>query len=189
MPDTSQQFFEQIYLRSADPWDFAASDYEQQRYSSVVRALGNGRYARAFEPGCSIGVLTEKLANHCDLVEAMEISPTAVARARERCSGLTNVRITQGSLPEAIPAGTFDLIAFCEIGYYFDSSSLTDIAGTLFNRLNQGGVFLAEHWLGVSKDHVLSGDRVHELLASVGGRPNGNGERFEGFRMDRWTRA
>jgi hypothetical protein len=35
--------------------------------------------------------------------EAMDISPTAVARAGLRCEGLPNVQILCGSLPEMIP--------------------------------------------------------------------------------------
>ena len=79
---TSAEFFETMYAEREDPWEFASSQYERDRYAAIVRALGNRRYRRAFEPGCSIGILTPQLAAFCDRVEAMDISPTAVARAR-----------------------------------------------------------------------------------------------------------
>lgn len=59
-------------------------------------ALVGRRFVRAFEAGCSIGVLTARLATICNRVEAVE-------RARERCREYPNVRVTRGALPEAIP--------------------------------------------------------------------------------------
>ena len=76
-----------------------------------------------FEPGCSIGVLTERLARICDQVEAMDISPTAVARTRDRCGLLQNVTVSHGALPVDLPTGYFDLIVLSEIGYYLSRRS------------------------------------------------------------------
>ena len=107
---SSEQFFEQKYAAEADPWAFATSDYERERYRTILRVLGDRRYKRAFEPGCSIGILTRDLADLCDRVEAIDISSSAVARAQERCFGLETVNIAQGKLPDAVPSGSFDLI-------------------------------------------------------------------------------
>ena len=60
---TSAEFFETMYAEREDPWEFASSQYERDRYAAIVRALGNRRYRRAFEPGCSIGILTPQLAS------------------------------------------------------------------------------------------------------------------------------
>jgi len=186
---TSQAFFEMKYEECEDPWSFAKSAYEQQRYEAILRAVGDRRYRRAFEPGCSIGVLSAKLAGICDSVEAMDISPTAVAQARERTKHLENVRTTCGALPTFIPQGTFDLIVFSEIGYYFTDEVLFAVALALANRICKSGVFLAAHWLGESPDHLLSGDRVHEILNQIPELVLRHGERHAGFRLDVWTRA
>ena len=77
---TSQEFFEAKYRENNDPWAFASNAYEQKRYSEILRALDHRRYRRGFEPGCSIGVLTARLASICEHVDAIDISPTAVRR-------------------------------------------------------------------------------------------------------------
>ena len=186
---TSRQFFEAKYAASGDPWQFATSSYERERYATILNALAGRRYARAFEPGCSIGVLTRQLAQICDSVEAIDISPTAVAAARQTCLDCANVKVTTGYLPDSIPQGVFDLIVFSEIGYYFDAARLHQVVAQLVDRLTAGGVFLAAHWLGDSDDHVLSGDQVHRLLGAMEGIEKTLAERHKGFRIERWTRT
>jgi protein-L-isoaspartate O-methyltransferase len=188
-PTTSQRFFEEKYLQNADPWSFASSAYEQGRYDAIVHALEYRRYERAFEPGCSVGVLTSRLAAMCDRVEAMDISPTAVEHARERCRDLGNVHITCGALPEQTPRGEFDLSVLSEIGYYFEEEQLVFVAERLIQQLAFSGVLLAVHWLGTSQDHVLSGDCVHEVLRTLSGLRLDYSERHSEFRLDRWMKA
>jgi len=121
----SQALFEAKYRHDGDLWDFATSTYEQTRYSAILSSLNGRRFRRAFEPGCSIGILTARLAAQCGRVEAIDISTTAASRAEERCRPLSNVNVRQGSLPGDIPGGAFDLILFIEIGYYFHPTVLT----------------------------------------------------------------
>jgi cyclopropane fatty-acyl-phospholipid synthase-like methyltransferase len=185
---TSQEFFDQKYRFADDPWNFATDSYEQQRYRAILRALGDRRFERAFEPGCSIGVLTEHLAARCGALVAMDISPTAAERARQRCEHLENVEIVCGSLPEDLPSATFDLIVFSEIGYYFDAANLAKLVEALTDRLDESGTLLSCHWLGVSKDHILSGDEVHEVLESAEALRHESGERRTDFRLDRWVK-
>ena len=186
---TSASFFEEKYQRSGDPWAFASSAYEQQRYQAIYDAVSFRHYSRAFEPGCSIGVLTEKLAAICDHIEAIDLSATAIAHARERTKHLSHVNTTCGGLPAFIPDGMYDLIVFSEIGYYFSEDGLFAVGQTLTGRLSSSGVFLAAHWLGESPDHLLPGDRVHEILAEVGHLALQHSERRPGFRLDLWQRS
>jgi protein-L-isoaspartate O-methyltransferase len=186
---TSREFFEQKYQQNPDPWDFGADAYEQGRYAAILQALGGRRYKRAFEPGCSVGVLTVGLAGLCDEVIAMDIAPTAVEQARLRCSALGNVSLRCGSLAEQLPDGRFDLIVLSEIGYYFEEKALLACTTRLAHLLSHGGILLAAHWLGASEDHILSGDRVHALLAQVrGGLQHRHAERHAGFRIDSWKK-
>jgi predicted TPR repeat methyltransferase len=185
---TTAAFFEGMYQQNADPWNFEGSMYEQERYASILESVDGRRYSRAFEPGCSIGVLTRKLASLCDQLEAIEISPTAASRARQRCKDLPQVHIECGSLPEAIPAGEFDLIVFSEIGYYFEEEELRDIVDRLAENLNPGGYFIAAHWLGTSSDHALSGDGVHRIIRDCDLLLLDDEERHAHFRLDRMVR-
>lgn len=186
---TSADFFDQKYRDNPDPWDFADSAYEQARYNAIIAALDNRLYERAFEPGCSVGELTIKLSKQCAHVDAMDISPTAVSRARERCRQLRHVTIHAGALPHHMPENQFDLIVFSEIGYYFDEARLQELGNMLVSRINTSGTLLAAHWLGTSKDHLLSGDRVHEILSGLEGLKLDHAERHAHFRLERWTRV
>jgi trans-aconitate methyltransferase len=186
---SSQSFFETMYRRDADPWAFASSKYEQSRYEAILQAIGQRQYQSAFEPGCSIGVLTERLAGICGHVQAMDISPSAVHRACIRCKDLPNVEITCGAIPQLLPSGPFDLVVFSEIGYYLEEYELQAVGSKLVERLLENGVFLAAHWLGNSTDHILSGDRVHEILGGTEQLFLEHSERHAQFRLDRWVRA
>ena len=184
---TSREFFDAKYQDDEDPWLFASSAYELGRYNRIVAALGDRRFRRAFEPGCSIGVLTERLAPRCGEVLSIDISPMACEAARRRCKDLRNVHIREGSLPADIPEGNFDLIVFSEIGYYLDREALAGVIGRLANKMEESGLFLAVHWLGTSSDHVLSGDEVHDVISRTLGYPASMSDRCAGFRMDSWV--
>jgi SAM-dependent methyltransferase len=186
---TSADFFEKKYQEHDDPWDFASSDYELLRYETIMAALDARSYERAFEPGCSIGELTWRLACRCGHVDALDISYRAVERARRRCREFSNITFRVGSLPHQIPKDEFDLVLFSEIGYYFDEAGLKALATELVCRIRVSGTLLAVHWLGASKDHLLSGDRTHEVLGSVEGLHLTHSERHVGFRLDRWIRV
>jgi len=181
--------FEDRYSRNPDPWDFAASAYERHRYRTVMEALPQFSYGRAFEPGCSVGELTAQLAEVCGHVTATDVAPSAVERARQRCAAFVNVEIYCADLALLMPAGRFDLIIFSELGYYFPMPMLGRITQALAHKLNPGGDFVAVHWLGQSEDHVLHGDEVHDLLQNTLPLKSLGGERHAGFRIDCWRQS
>ena len=180
--------FEQRYAAQPDPWKFETSSYEQGRYDAILRTLPRARYGRAFEPGCAEGALTTRLAARCDEVFATEVSATALRRARERCATQPNVQFAQSSIQDESPPGTFDLIVFSEIGYYFTQPHLAEIVSRLARALDSGGEIMAVHWLGHSEDHVLTGDQVHDTLWNELPFRHVAGHRYPGFRLDAWVR-
>lgn len=161
---SSREFFEQKYREATDPWSFATSAYEQRRYATIIEHIAAGRFTNVFEPGCSVGELTVQLAERCGQVTAIDIAETAVVIARRRCAALGNVDIEQGSLPDDLPPGPFDLIVFSEIGYYFDEDRVRGLARDMTHRISAGGWLIAVHWTGEACDHVLAGATVHEVL-------------------------
>lgn len=187
-PDSSSgSFFEEKYRQDPDPWKFRESQYEQQRYETIVAALHGRRFHRTFEPGCSIGVLTEKLAEISDHVEAIDFAASAIASARQRCSA-PGVTFRVMGLPERLPLYGFDLIVLSEIGYYFTLEHWTEMVHSMVDTAAPGTTFLAAHWLGVSPDHRLSGDQVHTTLHADQRLHLLDEERHPGFRLDRWER-
>ena len=83
-PRLGATFFDDLYARDADPWDFETSAYEAAKYEQTIAALEGRRFSTALEVGCSIGVLTERLAEHCDDLLAIDVAESALVRARER---------------------------------------------------------------------------------------------------------
>jgi SAM-dependent methyltransferase len=185
----SQAFFEARYQASSDPWQFASSAYELKRYQATIEALSRVSYRCGFEPGCSVGVLTAELARRVKHLIACDISATAVASAKRRCREFSHVDIYQGDAAAGRPAGTFDLMVFSELGYYFSADRLQTIVRQLAARLEPDGEFLAVHWLGDSPDHLLHGDEVHEVLTQTLPCEWMGGSRQVGFRIDSWRRA
>jgi SAM-dependent methyltransferase len=185
---SSAPFFEAKYQKMEEPWNFAGSPYELRRYDAILSALSPRRYRRAFEPDCSVGVLTERLADICDAVEAVDFSPTAVAHARQRCEHLPNVMVSCQSLIKSFSVERFDLIVLCEIGYYWKPEEWSELSESLMTRMAVGATLLATHWLGSSADHRMNGDQVHSILGSNSLLDLEHSERHKAFRLDRWIR-
>jgi SAM-dependent methyltransferase len=185
----SKEFFEEKYRANRDPWDFSSSSYELNRYREIMQLLDNRTFGYAFEPGCSIGVLTERLAARCQDLFAIDISPSAVAVARKRCARYPNVTIAEGALPGDLPQETCDLIVFSEIGYYFERDVLSELRDSLIEHLARPSLFVGVHWLGISADHLLSGDQVHEVLGSTTALRKTTSRRYDGFLLESWERV
>jgi trans-aconitate methyltransferase len=183
---SSADFFEAKYQAKSDPWNFSGSAYEQDRYQSILEILDAQTYHYAFEPGCSIGILTQELAARCDFVEALDFSETAVQLAKTRCKDLNNVTVIKASLKKYSPAQQPDLIILSEIGYYFSLAEWNEILENLLADCMHPATIIACHWLGQSEDHVLSGDAVHESIDQHSTLKLIMRLRFDHFRLDRW---
>jgi trans-aconitate methyltransferase len=181
--------FEARYRADPDPWNYAASAYERNKYELTLRALSRESYRFAFEPACSIGELTVLLAQRCEHLLATDVSPTAVERARQRCAHLGNVTVECRDLRTQPQGQSFDLVVLSEVGYYFGADMLRNIGRRLAGALMAGGELLAVHWLGHSADHVLHGHEVHTILLRSLPLRHTLDERHPGFRIDVWTKA
>lgn len=159
------EYFETVYATSPDPWGFSTRWYETRKYALSVALLPRPRYGRAFEPGCSIGVLTEMLAQRCDSLLSCDISPSAVQAAAQRVAGHPHVRVRRRSIPCDWPAGTFDLIVLSEVLYYFSKEDLGEVLDRAVGALEDGGTLLAVHWQHRVHDYPLGGDEVHRAIA------------------------
>jgi SAM-dependent methyltransferase len=159
-------YFRDRYASSADPWGLAERWYEARKYALTVALLPRQRYEAAFEPGCSIGVLTAQLAPRCDRLLACDAVPDAVAAARSRAAGLPGVRVERLVIPGEWPPGAFDLIVLSELLYYLDDADLGQVLGLGIGSLRPGGQILAVHWRHPAPDHPRTGDEIHKDLAA-----------------------
>lgn len=131
--------FERLYRENPDPWGFANSPYEQQKYEATLAVLGTKHFQSALEVGCSIGILTSRLASRCDRLIGLDFAPSAVKAARARCAPYPGVRIEQMQVPRQWPEGSFDLILFSELLYFLDESDLMDTCANVLGSLLPGG--------------------------------------------------
>jgi SAM-dependent methyltransferase len=159
-------YFDAMYQADPDPWGFGNRWYERRKYAVSLAMLPRHRYRSAFEPGCSIGVLTEQLARRCDRLLSCDVAAAAARAAGLRTADLPHVRVEQRQLPAQWPAGRFDLIVFSEILYYFGDEDLEQILGLGAGALRPGGTLLAVHWRHPVADYPRSGDDVHQALAA-----------------------
>jgi SAM-dependent methyltransferase len=162
-------YFHECYAGSADPYGLADRWYEARKYAVSVALLPRERYGDAFEPGCSIGVLTTRLAARCDRLLACDAVPEAVAAAQARTEGLPGVRVERRVMPAQWPLRTFDLIVLSELLYYFDDADLGQLLRLAIGSLHRGGQLLAVHWRHPAPHHPRTGDDVHELLGGHAG--------------------
>jgi SAM-dependent methyltransferase len=161
-------YFRDCYAASPDPYGLAERWYEARKYAITVALLPRQRYGAAFEPGCSIGVLTALLASRCDSLLACDVVPDAVASARARTAGLPGVRVERRAVPGGWPPHSFDLIVLSELLYYFDDADLDEVLRLATGSLRPGGHLLAVHWRHPAP-HPRTGDEVHMQLAAHAG--------------------
>lgn len=182
-------YFRGQYAASPDPYGLADRWYEARKYALSLALLPRERYGSAFEPGCSIGVLTARLAPRCERLLSCDAVADAVASARSRTAALPGVRVERRTLPEDWPPGAFDLIVFSEFLYYFGDDDLDLTLGHAVRALRPGGHLLAVHWRHPAPRHPRTGDEVHEVLAGHPGLARLAGYRDRDFAAGVFTRA
>jgi SAM-dependent methyltransferase len=158
------EYFDDMYQQARDPWGFESRWYEQRKYAISMALLPEQRYRSAFEPGCSVGVLTGMLAERCNRLISCDLAASAVSVAAERARTMSNVRIKQAAIPGWWPTGTFDLIVFSEILYYLGDADLSVTLQRMMASMTSGGTILAVHWRHPVREYPRTGDDVHCIL-------------------------
>ena len=169
LPDA---YFDRMYAGTEDPWQLSTRWYEQRKYAITLALLPNRRYRHALEPGCSIGTLTELLAQRCDHVTAVDVADAAVrtADARLRDAGLRGqVTLERSSLDDPWPPGPFDLLVLSEVAYYLEADTLAAVLRRECRRLRPGATVVAAHWRHAVADYPLTGDEAHAVIAQTPG--------------------
>ena len=182
-------YFDEMYAASADPWGFTTRWYETRKYAISLAMLPAERYRDAFEPGCSVGVLTAQLAPRCDRLLACDGSAAAVRSATDRTAAMRNVRVQRRVIPRDWPDGEFDLIVLSELLYYFAGGDLGQVLGRAVAGLRPGGTLLAVHWRHPVAEYPRSGDEVHQVLARQAGLARLAGHREPDFLAEVYLRT
>ncbi|WP_197676300.1 bifunctional PIG-L family deacetylase/class I SAM-dependent methyltransferase [Nakamurella panacisegetis] len=177
-------FFDEFYQGQSDPWGFETRWYEERKRALTLAALPRRRFRSAFEPGCSIGVLTAELAARCDSLLATDISEVPLAAARTRLADAPWVRFERRTVPQEWPDAQFDLIVLSEMAYYCSSADLARLIDRAARSLTEDGVLVACHWRHPVPEYPLGGDEVHRALEGEAGLVVLARHEEEDFRLD-----
>ncbi len=176
--------FDRLYAASDDPWDFRSSAYEQAKYAATLEMLPPGRFGRALEIGCSIGVLTAQLAARCDSLVAIDCAPAALSRAASTCASLGHVRFEPHHVPASFPAGRYDLIVISEVLYFLAGHDIARLAARCEAALLPGGTVILVNWTGPT-DTPCTGEDAADAFRAASRLTALPPRRGTTFRMDR----
>ena len=157
-------FFDETFSKSSDPWAYTSNFDEISKFRTTIRCLPKVQFKNAFEIGCAIGVLSQKLANKCDRLLSVDYSEVGLEEARKRCAGLPQVRFEQMQIPQQFPTEKFDLILFSEVGYYLTIPDLLITKQKIIDQLLPGGYLLMVHFRSQVESFILNGDIVHDTF-------------------------
>ena len=158
--------FDKLYGARPDPWDYATSPYEAGKYDATLAALTRPRYAAALEAGCSIGVLSARLAPRCDILSALDFSAAAVTQAEARLHPFPGACASRATLPGDWPKGRYDLIMLSEMIYYLTSKEIVILALRIARDTVPGGECVLVHWQGNTQTTV-SPDLARDIFCAT----------------------
>jgi trans-aconitate methyltransferase len=177
-----------LYAQDRDPWHLRDGWYERRKLQLLLACLPRERYAAAFEPGCSVGEVTARLAERCDHVLAADFHADAVAAARQRTAAASNVEVRQLLLPQQWPADArFDLIVLSEIGYFLSAPAWAELCTRAGHSLADNATVLACHWRRDFAERTLPTAALHAQLGKVLGLPQHTSVMDADFVIDVWT--
>jgi SAM-dependent methyltransferase len=171
-PRVPDDYFDRMYAESPDPWHLQERWYERRKYAITLALLPYSRYRHAFEPGCSVGVLTQLLTARCDHVTSTDIVTAALDSAHRRltASGCRDrVTLLRRSLDDPWPPGHFDLVVLSEVGYYLQPDVLRAVLDRELPRLVHGATVIAAHWRHPVPDYPMTGDHANDIVGATPG--------------------
>jgi peptidoglycan/xylan/chitin deacetylase (PgdA/CDA1 family)/SAM-dependent methyltransferase len=169
-PTLTPEYWEEVFAED-DPWDYGNSAYERWKFDQTLSLLPTRRFARALELGCAEGHFTSRLAPLVGQLIAIDISPTAIDRARRRCAGLDNVQCQVLNLAGDPLPSKLDLIVCSEVLFYLPLAVLDQVAVKIAASLKPGGHLLLAHGNVIADDRTRTGfDWGHPFGAETIGR-------------------
>ena len=172
--EKARTFFEDLWKRG-DPWNLENSKFEQAKYERQLAILNDRRYSRVLEIGCGAGDFTGALARIADQVVAVDISPTAIARARTKSVENIDFRVANIMDHDLRAAGLWDLVVMSETIYYlgwlYSFFDVAWLAAELFAVTGEKGQLLTANTCGGVEDYLLRPWIIrtyHDLFVNVG---------------------
>jgi SAM-dependent methyltransferase len=130
---------DRIYRNLKDPWNFETSGYERERFSLLLEEVRKHPHDSIVEVGCAEGLFTGMLTELSREIVAIDVSPTAISRAKEKHP---DPHFIAASLDDFRPVKKYDLVVCAETLYY-----IRDVAGAI-EKLSAIGRWCVVSYLG-----------------------------------------
>lgn len=163
-----KKYFDKAFA-TEDPWRYSLSEYERNKYLRQLEAIRKfcPRPQSVLEIGCAEGVFTALLADAFPRTEitGVDISPTAIERAREKYKNVPNAEFVEADavqffLGGLLPHQRFDVIVQSESLHYifvrlFFQRKLRSYLKGISDRLNKGGIFVTSNGINIQTRFML----------------------------------
>jgi 2-polyprenyl-3-methyl-5-hydroxy-6-metoxy-1,4-benzoquinol methylase len=98
-----------------DPWDVASNPYKRHKADVLLEVVARRRHKNAIDIGCGPGILTQRLAAHCDHILGIDFSPRAISLAEERCKDDSRIAFAVGDIRNFNHSARYDLLVCSEV--------------------------------------------------------------------------
>ncbi|MCF3138189.1 bifunctional PIG-L family deacetylase/class I SAM-dependent methyltransferase [Paenarthrobacter sp. AR 02] len=159
----AERIFDEVHAKGDDPWAYTTSWYERRKRALTLAALPEESYESGLELGCSIGTLSEELAQRCQAFLGVEASGIAAKKAAERLSAYPSAEARHLTIPQEWPEGSFDLVVLSEMGYYLAPEELAEVFRHIKAAMKPGGTLLLCHWRHPISGWQLDAEAVHSM--------------------------
>jgi SAM-dependent methyltransferase len=153
----AREFFDGLW-RQGDYWELRTSPFERARLERQLSLIAGRRYGRALELGCGTGEFSVALRDLADVLVAIDISPTAIARAVETTPRI-DFRVANIMDHDLQADGPWDLIVLSETMYYlgwlYPFADVAWRAAEMFHTTRVGGRLLLANTSGGVEDGLI----------------------------------
>ncbi len=185
--------FEALYQTHRDPWNVRSSWYERRKRDIVLACLARQSYGKALELGCGTGELSIGLAQRCEQLCAIDLSPTALNRCRAALSEaqISHVHPQLMQVPDNWPADTqanVELIVVSELAYYLRPPDFDRLLERCMDSLAPQGEWLMCHYLPDFHDRLQDTVGMHQRITEHCNVAHVTSHRDELFQLDIWRK-
>lgn len=163
-----KRYFEEVF-KIEDPWGYFVCEWENRKYIRQIEAIKQyfPHPQNVLEIGCAEGAHTLMLARAFPEANILgiDISKTAVKRAKQNCEYCQNVNIIEADIIELLkkahfPENTFDVIIQSESLYYlfpklFTQLNLIHYLRSITQIMKNNGIFVTSNQLSIRTRPIM----------------------------------
>ncbi|VVE84657.1 class I SAM-dependent methyltransferase [Pandoraea sputorum] len=186
--------FDALYRASEDPWSVHTAWYEQRKRALVLASLAQPRYTAALELGCGVGQLTAPLTARCQVVHAVDMSPSAIHHCRKQlhAHGIANVALHVMTVPQVWPlqpGESVDLVLVSELAYDFSPEPFEQLLQQCWDSLSAGGQWVMCHYTPDFNDRQQATLALHAAVHRLDGLVRCVAHEDRQFRLVVWHKT